>query len=176
MTFIEWLVLIGVIGLALACVGLVGIYDKIVGEAQALRKENEELKEQVENLSSAERVKDFYAEAVQEKLNDKLFEKAYAYYDEKMKWQAKEDALHREIVELRSEVRCGLKNGKEKSKRLKEAFSEYTGVLKDEYLPIISGYFSDSEKETEKELNRLLCEKTDELYTEVCARLEDIAK
>lgn len=104
MTFLDWFVLIGEIGLALACVGLIGIYDKIVGEAQALRKENEELKEQVENLSSAERVKDFYAEAVQEKLNDKLFEKAYLYYDEKMKWQAREDFLVKENSELCAEL------------------------------------------------------------------------
>lgn len=101
----EIISLIGTLALALACVGLIGIYDKIVGEAQALRKENEELKEQVENLSSAERVKDFYAEAVQEKLNDKLFEKAYAYYDEKMKWQAREDFLAKENIELRNELR-----------------------------------------------------------------------
>lgn len=101
----EIVAIIGVIGLALACLALIGLYDKIVGEAQTIRKENEELKEQVENLSSAERVKDFYAEALQEKLNDKLFEKAYSYYEEKMKWQAKEDALHREIVELREEIR-----------------------------------------------------------------------
>ena len=115
MTFLDWLVLIGVIGLALACLWLVGIYDKIVGEAQALRKENEELKEQVENLSSAERVKDFYAEAVQEKLNDKLFEKAYAYYDEKMKWQAREDFLEKENRELRFELSCLKKEPIEKS-------------------------------------------------------------
>ena len=55
---------------------------------------------------------------------------------------------------------------------LKAAFSEYTEVLKDEYLPIISGYFSDNEKETEKELNRLLCEMTDEFYKEAIKRLE----
>ena len=101
----EIVAIIGVIGLALACLALIGLYDKIVGEAQTIRKENEELKEQVEALSSAERVKDFYAETVQEKLNDKLFEKTYSYYEEKMKWQAKENALHREIIELRSELR-----------------------------------------------------------------------
>ncbi len=93
--------------------------ERLKAELSDVRRENEnlkaEMKEKVEALSSSERVKDFYAEAVQEKLNDKLFEKTYSYYDEKMKWQAKEDALHREIIELRSEIRRLKKEPVEKS-------------------------------------------------------------
>ena len=101
----EIISFVGMIGLSLVACGTVWFCDKFAMENKTLREENAELKEQVENLSSAERVKDFYAETVQEKLNDKLFEKTYSYYEEKMKWQAKEDALHREIIELRSENR-----------------------------------------------------------------------
>lgn len=48
-----------------------------------------------------------------------------------------------------------------------ETAEKFAGRLKDEYLPIISGYFSDSETEKEQELNRLLCEMTDEILKEI---------
>lgn len=44
---------------------------------------------------------------------------------------------------------------------------ELSQRLKDEYFPIITGYFSDDEKEEAQELNRLLCEITDEIFKEI---------
>lgn len=44
---------------------------------------------------------------------------------------------------------------------------ELSQSLKDEYFPIITGYFSDDEKEEAQELNRLLCEITDEIFKEI---------
>lgn len=38
-------------------------------------------------------------------MNDKFFETTYKHYEEKMKWFATEDALRKENVELRAEIR-----------------------------------------------------------------------
>lgn len=101
----ETISLIGIIGLVLVGLALVGFCDQFYKEREALKMENAELRQEINSLTFAEPTKDYFREAVQEKLNDKVFETTYKHYEEKMKWFATEDALRKENVELRAEIR-----------------------------------------------------------------------